>query len=56
MHDPDELIKWAENAASKYADYLKAWRLGFQDVMVTLAPAEEEEGRPRDVSGMLSTA
>ena len=56
MHDPDELVKWAENAASKYADYLKAWRLGFQDVMVNLAPAEEGESGQRDVSGVLPTA
>ncbi|KAK0253910.1 hypothetical protein LTS09_010925 [Friedmanniomyces endolithicus] len=56
MHDPDELIKWAGNAANKYAEYLKAWRLGFQDVMVNLAPAEEGEGRPREVSGVLASA
>ncbi|KAK3621685.1 hypothetical protein LTR56_022652 [Elasticomyces elasticus] len=56
MHDPDDLMRWAEGAANKYADYLKAWRLGFQDVMVNLAPAEEGEGRPRDVSGGLAKA
>ncbi|TKA71259.1 hypothetical protein B0A55_07334 [Friedmanniomyces simplex] len=55
MHDPDELVKWAENAANKYAEYLKAWRLGFQDVMVNLAPAEEGEGRPREVSGAFTS-
>ncbi|KAK1060027.1 hypothetical protein LTR74_012146 [Friedmanniomyces endolithicus] len=56
MHDPDELVRWAENAANKYAEYLKAWRLGFQDVMVNLAPAEEGEGRPREVSGAVVSA
>jgi hypothetical protein len=43
LHNADELFRWAENAAKHYAEYLKAWRLGFQDVIVTLAPAEAGE-------------
>ena len=40
--DPDIFLSWAEGAQRIYADYLKAWRLGFQDVVVNLAPAVEE--------------
>ncbi|KAK3678715.1 hypothetical protein LTR78_001168 [Recurvomyces mirabilis] len=47
LHDPHELVKWAENAFNKYAEYLKAWRLGFQDVVVNLAPADKDEPSPR---------
>lgn len=38
LQDPDTLLSWAQNAQKVYADYLKAWRLGFQDVVVNLAP------------------
>lgn len=43
LHDSSQLLQWAENASRHYSDYLKAWRLGFQDVVVTLAPREENE-------------
>ncbi|KAH9821983.1 hypothetical protein Tdes44962_MAKER04880 [Teratosphaeria destructans] len=43
LHDADELLRWAENASKHYVEYLKSWRLGFQDVMVTLAPADESD-------------
>jgi hypothetical protein len=33
------LLLWAETTSQVYEDYLKAWRLGFQDVVVNLAPA-----------------
>lgn len=32
------LFTWAQNATRIYTDYLKAWRMGFQDVVVNLAP------------------
>lgn len=31
-------LTWAHGAQRVYGEYLKAWRLGFQDVVVTLAP------------------
>ena len=36
------LLTWAHGAQRVYAEYLKAWRMGFQDVVVNLAPASEE--------------
>ncbi|MCJ1360200.1 MAG: hypothetical protein MMC33_010203 [Icmadophila ericetorum] len=64
QHDPDTLLHWAQGAQKVYSDYLKAWRMGFQDVVVNLAPAavkgetpqaqqrdELDEGLPRNEFG-----
>ena len=40
QEDPAALLTWAHGAQRVYAEYLKAWRMGFQDVVVNLAPAE----------------
>ncbi|THC93990.1 hypothetical protein EYZ11_006537 [Aspergillus tanneri] len=40
----DSLLSWAQGAQRVYREYLKAWRLGFKDVVVNLAPLEEGEG------------
>jgi len=40
--DPNALLKWAHGAQKVYAEYLKAWRTGFQDVVVNLAPATDD--------------
>ncbi|KAF2843754.1 hypothetical protein M501DRAFT_924699 [Patellaria atrata CBS 101060] len=40
--DVDALLSWAQTAQRSYNDYLKAWRLGFQDVVISLAPASED--------------
>ncbi|KAL2858195.1 hypothetical protein BJX68DRAFT_262741 [Aspergillus pseudodeflectus] len=59
----DALIQWAQGAQKVYREYLKAWRLGFKDVVVNLAPLEEgdetnnaetkslDEGMSRDENG-----
>ncbi|KAI9932139.1 hypothetical protein AWENTII_010468 [Aspergillus wentii] len=57
----DALITWAQGAHKVYRDYLRAWRLGFRDVIVNLAPLEEgeeesdarslDEGMARDENG-----
>ena len=39
LTDPDAFIAWAHRAHKTYSDYIQAWRLGFQDVVVNLAPA-----------------
>ncbi|KAL4766602.1 uncharacterized protein BDW70DRAFT_6370 [Aspergillus foveolatus] len=39
----DALLQWAQGAQKVYREYLKAWRLGFKDVVVNLAPLEEGE-------------
>ncbi|KAL7272891.1 hypothetical protein RUND412_004277 [Rhizina undulata] len=41
---PDELLSWATDAKKVYEEYLSVWRMGFQDVVVTLAPLIEDNG------------
>ncbi|KAF5873786.1 uncharacterized protein Bfra_005252 [Botrytis fragariae] len=53
LQDPDALIVWLQRAHRTYQDYTRAWRLGFQDVVVNLAPASrksstEEKESPLD--------
>lgn len=43
QQDPEALLTWAQGAQRVYREYLKAWRLGFKDVIVNLAPLEEGE-------------
>jgi hypothetical protein len=43
MHNPLDLVAWAKQTAKIYDDYLRAWRLGFEDLVVTLAPIEGVE-------------
>ncbi|KAK0100473.1 hypothetical protein ONS96_007749 [Cadophora gregata f. sp. sojae] len=35
----DDFLRWAQSACKTYEDYLRAWRSGFEDVVVNLAPA-----------------
>lgn len=56
LDDPQALLAWAETTQKVYADYAKAWRLGFQDVVVNLARADEggedgEELLPQNEDG-----
>ena len=46
QEDSDTLLTWARGAQKVYSEYLKAWRMGFQDVVVNLAPAAEDTTRP----------
>ncbi|KAK6585742.1 hypothetical protein PZA11_002469 [Diplocarpon coronariae] len=39
LTEPQEFLRWAESAIKPYEDYLRAWRSGFEDVIVNLAPA-----------------
>lgn len=39
----ESLVLWAKGAHRVYEDYLKAWRLGFQDVVVNLTPGSAGE-------------
>ncbi|MCJ1387381.1 hypothetical protein MMC18_000224 [Xylographa bjoerkii] len=41
LQDVDALLSWAQGAQKVYTEYLKAWRMGFQDVVVNLAPATD---------------
>ncbi len=40
--DGSALLRWAQTTRRTYAEYVRAWRLGFQDVVVNLAPAADE--------------
>ena len=62
LKSPTALLTWAHGAQRVYSEYMKAWRMGFQDVIVNLAPATEsatastskpslDEGLPRDEKG-----
>jgi hypothetical protein len=48
----DALLTWAQGAQRVYREYLKAWRLGFKDVIVNLAPLEEDEGKDADTKSL----
>ncbi|KAI9838105.1 MAG: hypothetical protein M1819_006261 [Sarea resinae] len=45
LEDPNAILTWAQGAQKVYTEYLKAWRMGFQDVVVNLAPAAEGSGK-----------
>ncbi|KAI4275494.1 MAG: hypothetical protein LQ337_003177 [Flavoplaca oasis] len=47
MQCTKSLLTWAQGAQRVYAEYLKAWRMGFQDVVVNLAPADDSQS-PRN--------
>jgi len=56
-HNLKSLLSWAQSANRVYNEYLNAWRLGFQDVVVNLAPPDDDaateldEGMARDKNG-----
>jgi hypothetical protein len=47
--DPDAFLSWAQSAQRVYADYIASWRLGFQDVVISLAPADDDPFKPAKV-------
>ena len=60
QQDVNAFMTWAHGAQRVYTDYIKAWRMGFQDVVVNLAPAAEDSkidsegldgGLPRNKDG-----
>ncbi|KAM4061252.1 hypothetical protein HRG_013008 [Hirsutella rhossiliensis] len=62
--DIRKLSHWAHGIVPIYSSYLSAWRLGFEDVVVNLAPAEGSSGDddsllnalPRNESGDIVNA
>lgn len=44
------LVNWAYGAHRVYEDYLTAWRMGFQDVIVNLAPSSRGNSPKADNS------
>jgi hypothetical protein len=47
--DSDAFLSWAQSAQRVYNDYIAAWRLGFQDVVISLASADEDPFKPAKV-------
>jgi hypothetical protein len=47
--NPDAFLSWAQSAQRVYSDYINSWRLGFQDVVVSLASADEDPFTPAKV-------
>ncbi|KAF2749404.1 hypothetical protein M011DRAFT_398968 [Sporormia fimetaria CBS 119925] len=45
----DALLSWARSAQRIYSDYINVWRVGFEDVVVNLAPADEDPFTPAKV-------
>lgn len=39
LTNQDDFLRWAQSACKTYEDYSCAWRSGFEDVVVNLAPA-----------------
>ncbi|OCT49766.1 hypothetical protein CLCR_06532 [Cladophialophora carrionii] len=57
LENVDSLLNWAKTSERAYRDYLHAWRLGFEDVVVNLAPinssSPSDQGISRDEAGDL---
>lgn len=51
LENVNALLTWAQGAQRVYTEYLKAWRMGFQDVVVNLAPAAEGSSLNPKTSG-----
>ena len=50
----DSLVSWGQTSQKVYSDYLSAWKLGFQDIVVNLAPLTDgttNPGMARDGQG-----
>ncbi|KAK5076387.1 hypothetical protein LTS08_007019 [Lithohypha guttulata] len=47
--DVEGLLTWAVTAHKSYSDYVKAWKLGFQDVIVNLAPLHDAQSTGEDM-------
>lgn len=39
--DADKFLNWAQSANKIYADYVKTWRMGFEDVVVSLSTTDD---------------
>ena len=47
--DSEAFVSWAQSAQRVYADYIAAWRLGFQDVVISLASADDDPFKPAKI-------
>ncbi|KAF2222654.1 hypothetical protein BDZ85DRAFT_296753 [Elsinoe ampelina] len=54
--NPGALLVWAQNAARIYEDYIKAWKMGFDDVVINLPKGDKAawaEGLSQNAAGDL---
>jgi hypothetical protein len=47
--ESEAFLSWAQSAQRVYGDYISVWRLGFQDVVISLAPADDDPFKPARV-------
>jgi hypothetical protein len=47
--EPENFLSWAQSAQRVYSDYISVWRLGFQDVVISLAPADDDPFKPAKI-------
>ncbi|KAA8898778.1 hypothetical protein FN846DRAFT_961913 [Sphaerosporella brunnea] len=47
----ENVLKWASDAHRVYEEYLSVWRMGFQDVVVTMTPDDDEDYDGRSGNG-----
>jgi hypothetical protein len=45
----DAFLSWVQSAQRHYSDYINVWRLGFEDVVINLASADEDPFQPAKV-------
>ena len=46
--DTDQLMTWATDARRVYEEYLSVWRMGFQDVVISMSSVPEDEQYQRN--------
>jgi hypothetical protein len=51
LEDSDSFLHWLRSAQSIYDEYLRAWRSGFEGVVVNLAPSQGLDKMPRNTNG-----
>lgn len=47
--ESEAFLSWAQSAQRVYGDYISVWRLGFQDVVISLAPADDDPFQPAKI-------
>jgi hypothetical protein len=51
LEDSDSFLHWLRSAQNIYDEYLRAWRSGFEGVVVNLAPSHGLDKMPRNTNG-----
>ncbi len=51
LEDSDSILHWLRSTQNIYEEYLRAWRSGFEGVVVNLAPSHGLDKMPRNTNG-----